>query len=819
MEDLSADISLVASVAIGYRRGQFPTGCAGFRVLRDHFFAASSGQRCAVPGKEWAGSMRKEAALRSNLVRSSRYRTQGSTAISWLFGLTGLVLLGGLYFLPAGDRSTSPSGWIPAAHGDDLFPREQGLRAPVEIGFAPKQQAAPAAQTPPAAQEADKPEPAPKPVTDNPVAEEPQGPDSPSAPEVESDDAPAEGRRGRRGGGRRRGGEAGESSDSAEAPEARRKQPPAPGIPVTNQLVIERCSPCHEQDDRGHLSRISYERKTPEMWEMTLKRMIRLFHVSLEPQEAKEVVRYLANDHGLTREEAEQALYETERRLHWSEEDEEEDLRETCGKCHTLGRVFSERRSKEEWNLLKATHLAMYPLADFQAFRGRRGRNTNWGSMTESEAEDARERSQQRPSSDRADAVLAKLAERLPLFSESWKEWEVNRREVPLAATWTILGHEISRGDVRGTATFTRLAPDEYETEWNLRYGDGRQVVRKGRGLVYAGYSWRGRSETTAPREAPELREVLLLDETWGSMRGRIFTGEHNEFGIDVTLHRRVAEPRIFGADDAAVMIPSTGHRVLVHGSGFPEDLSAEDFHLGDGVTVTAARRGKGGWTAELTVDVAEGTDPGYRMISYGAVRGPQAIILYDTIDYIKIIPEDGFARVGGEIRPKQHERFEAVACHRGPDKKMWTDDDIVVHGVEAKFALAEFPIREGDDDVQYVGVIDADSGVFTPAVDGPNPQRRFKANNIGDVYVVATCSLTVPERIQIPQEEKSDEAESKDAASEKDADSEDEKTSTEPKFKEGLGPPVEKEFKARAHLIVSVPIYIDWNRYEWDER
>jgi len=394
MEDLSADISLVASVAIGYRRGQFPTGCAGFRVLRDHFFAASSGQRCAVPGKEWAGSMRKEAALRSNLVRSSRYRTQGSTAISWLFGLTGLVLLGGLYFLPAGDRSTSPSGWIPAAHGDDLFPREQGLRAPVEIGFAPKQQAAPAAQTPPAAQEADKPEPAPKPVTDNPVAEEPQGPDSPSAPEVESDDAPAEGRRGRRGGGRRRGGEAGESSDSAEAPEARRKQPPAPGIPVTNQLVIERCSPCHEQDDRGHLSRISYERKTPEMWEMTLKRMIRLFHVSLEPQEAKEVVRYLANDHGLTREEAEQALYETERRLHWSEEDEEEDLRETCGKCHTLGRVFSERRSKEEWNLLKATHLAMYPLADFQAFRGRRGRNTNWGSMTESEAEDARERSQ-----------------------------------------------------------------------------------------------------------------------------------------------------------------------------------------------------------------------------------------------------------------------------------------------------------------------------------------------------------------------------------------------------------------------------------------
>ena len=29
--------------------------------------------------------------------------------------------------------------------------------------------------------------------------------------------------------------------------------------------------------------------------------------------------------------------------------------------------------------------------------------------------------------------------------------------------------------------------------------------------------------------------------------------------------------------------------------------------------------------------------------------------------------------------------------------------------------------------------------GVFTPAVDGPNPDRAGSRNNIGDVYVVAT--------------------------------------------------------------------------------
>jgi len=38
---------------------------------------------------------------------------------------------------------------------------------------------------------------------------------------------------------------------------------------------------------------------------------------------------------------------------------------------------------------------------------------------------------------------------------------------------------------------------------------------------------------------------------------------------------------------------------------------------------------------------------------------------------------------------------------------------------------------------VKFVGAIDA-HGLFTPAVDGPNPQRSGNRNNIGDVWVVA---------------------------------------------------------------------------------
>jgi len=49
-----------------------------------------------------------------------------------------------------------------------------------------------------------------------------------------------------------------------------------PGIPVTDPLVISKCGTCHVKDDKGNLSRISWERSTPEGWEEAIKRMVRL---------------------------------------------------------------------------------------------------------------------------------------------------------------------------------------------------------------------------------------------------------------------------------------------------------------------------------------------------------------------------------------------------------------------------------------------------------------------------------------------------------------------------------------------------------------
>ncbi|MEO6222284.1 MAG: quinohemoprotein amine dehydrogenase subunit alpha, partial [Vicinamibacterales bacterium] len=61
---------------------------------------------------------------------------------------------------------------------------------------------------------------------------------------------------------------------------------------------------------------------------------------------------------------------------------------------------------------------------------------------------------------------------------------------------------------------------------------------------------------------------------------------------------------------------------------------------------------------------------------------------------------------------------------------------------------------------------VNPSSGLFTPALDGPNPARSGNRNNIGDVWVVATHKL------------------------------------------EGDGAPM----RARSHLLVTVPLYLRWD-------
>src|SRR5258708_15511759 len=141
------------------------------------------------------------------------------------------------------------------------------------------------------------------------------------------------------------------------------------GIPVTDPLVIAKCSGCHKKDEKGNLSRISWERTTPEGWQEAIKRMVRLNGLELKPEEARAIVKSLSTDHGLAPEEAKPVMYFVEHRIQ-DEEFPNEVVRETCAACHPIARARSWYRSKEEWDLLVNIHRGYFIVSE-QSFRGR----------------------------------------------------------------------------------------------------------------------------------------------------------------------------------------------------------------------------------------------------------------------------------------------------------------------------------------------------------------------------------------------------------------------------------------------------------------
>ena len=118
------------------------------------------------------------------------------------------------------------------------------------------------------------------------------------------------------------------------------------GIPVTDAEVVKACGSCHVSDDKRRMTRISYRRATPENWELTIRRMMSLNNVQLTPDVARRVIKSLSDSHGLAPEEARTIMFDAERRLLDFTYTGDKGTHELCRRCHSIGRVLSERRTK-----------------------------------------------------------------------------------------------------------------------------------------------------------------------------------------------------------------------------------------------------------------------------------------------------------------------------------------------------------------------------------------------------------------------------------------------------------------------------------------
>ncbi len=520
----------------------------------------------------------------------------------------------------------------------------------------------------------------------------------------------------------------GQPAPAAEAAKAA----PEEGIPVTDPTVLSKCGGCHTKDAKGNLSRISWERATPEQWEEALKRMIRLNGVTLTPAEAKAVIKYLSTYHGLAPEEAKPVMYLAEKRIQDETIIPNDTLRGACANCHPLARPLSWRRSAEDWKMLANLHVALYPQAD-EAFR----LGINAGGFGDHDKP---------PDVLPVDEALAYLSKTAPLHTPEWSAWRARMRAPKLAGRWLVSANILGHGKYYGELEVEPgAADDEFTTRVKLvSVKDGSTIVRAGHSLVYAGYSWRGRSKgTTAASSAPddlmsEMREVMWISPDQSQAEGRWFWGQYQEFGFDVKLQRATSDPVLVSADKSALKAGSQANHVRLFGDNLPAQIAVSDLDFGSGVTVRRiVSHSPGEIVAE--VDVAADAVPGKRDIAVRRTVLQSAIAVYDRVDYIKVLPESVVARLGSETHPKGYQQFEAIGYQRGADGKLHTADDVELGPLDVNWSVEEFYAVYGDDDKDFVGTL-SPTGLFTPASDGPNPKRKFMRNNYGDIWVVATA-------------------------------------------------------------------------------
>lgn len=499
------------------------------------------------------------------------------------------------------------------------------------------------------------------------------------------------------------------------------------GIPVTDDTVRKACGGCHRPDDKGQLSRISFRRTTPEGWERTITRMMALNGLKIDAATARAVVKSLSNSHGVAPEEARPVEYEVERRLD-DEVNKPKELAGTCDSCHALGRILYQRRTAQDWSLLIAMHRGFYPIIDRQTFR--RMGPANRERDAEGRLPDTRH------PSERAVDYLAKAQ---PLETKAWAEWSTEMRPARIGGSWVLSGWEPGKGAIFGRVTITPVSgsTDEFTTQIAYTYArGGQQVSREGRVTVYTGFQWRGRSTAGGAADSA-LREVMFVEPNWSKISGRWFTGGYDELGTDVTLARAGQDLRVVGVDHTALKSGDASQTLKIYAANVPAGLSAKDLDFGPGVTASAAS--VAGDVITATVNVAAGAANGPRTLVIGSTSAPALITVYDKIDAIRVTPAWNLARTGGVVFPKQFARFDAWAFNNGPDKKPNTDDDLKLDAVSAAWSVEEYKATLNDEDIKFVGGIDAATGLFTPNVDGPNPERIGNRNNIGDVWVVAS--------------------------------------------------------------------------------
>jgi quinohemoprotein amine dehydrogenase len=480
-------------------------------------------------------------------------------------------------------------------------------------------------------------------------------------------------------------------------------------------LLENRCSGCHApREEGGKLDAIEFQRKTPEGWQMTIDRMVRGHGAQVSADEARVLIKYLSDHYGLAPAEVQPFRYVIEKRNNTVEQlDVPKGVQGACVQCHSYARTALQRRTPVQWERLLDAKAALLPNIENET--GSSGfLDDLWLTVARQEA-------------------VPYLTEKYPFMTEEWKKWQAAPKP-NYAGSWKVIGHDPGKGgDYTGRLTLKAVGTDQYEGTFTHEFADGSTASGKTTVIIYTGFQWRGIAQLDGGKKQ---KEIFFATEDGSVVSGRRLLTDIGDLGTEETLYRTEDEGKLLAVVPAALKA-GTAQKVKLFGMHLPTGVTAQAIAFGAGVSVRSLSHSQDD-TIVAEVVVAEDAPRGPRQVKISGVGGEAPLSVYGQVDYIRLSPEQAFARPGGVRAPKVSQQFEAVGYLNGADGKKGTDDDVRVGRVgPVRWQLNEYVRRTNDDDVRFVGAID-EHGLFTPAVEGPNPQRHLSEGNVGDVWVEA---------------------------------------------------------------------------------
>ncbi len=484
------------------------------------------------------------------------------------------------------------------------------------------------------------------------------------------------------------------------------------------RTVLEnRCSGCHApHESDAKFDAIEFQRKTPEGWEMTISRMVLTHNVELQPGEARTLVKYLSDQYGLAPAEVAPFQPILARDHTVTTQQVPEALQGGCIQCHSYARIALQRRTAEQWDRLIDAKLALMPNVENETVSAGMIQ-TFWFDYAKQQA-------------------VPHLAQALPFNTDAWTTWQ-SRPRVDYAGEWKVVGHDVGRGgDYVGRLTLTAVEGDHYTGTLSYEFSNGFALSGKTTGVVYAGFQWRGIAQVGEGEAEKKQKEIFFASEDGTQIQGRRLVTDYGDLAMQETWYRSLGPARLLKSIPAALKA-GTRQTVKLFGINLPPGLSAESLSLGAGVSIqSVTQQGNDAIVVEVAIDAA--AEPGVRAVTIPGVSSKLSLAIYQTVEYIRLSPEHGFARPGGGRAPKIFQQFEVSGYTNGADGKKGTADDVNLGRVTpVKWNVKEYVKRTNDDDIKFVGTLD-DAGLFTPALDGPNPQRHMLEGNVGDVWVEA---------------------------------------------------------------------------------